>query len=454
MTVFFIDPHSNVQFRIDIRDVQAIKRLSIELDLAQNKVICVVGRNGIGKTTLVRSIRNLSQSDTFLRTAPRDIFSSDSTIAYSFNAEQVTFTFDREIDSLNCKETISSTIQNLCAVELPIPHGDRFNFFQSISQMDRHIRRQIILEEYDRPEELIEFLSDIYSSNQFQSLIETKIGGSSYYNILRDDGRYVREDYFSSGEYFLIRLYRTIMSPARLIVIDEIDISLDAVAQVKLLRKMREYCKKYECNILFTTHSLAMMRTLNDDELYYMELCNEETILNPVSYSYVKSLLFAFSGWDRYILTEDWVLRCFLEILIHRKCKNAFFKYKVIYIGGAHQVVGLLNRNRTERFFSQPGNVVAILDGDQRTGKYAQTNDVYFVPFDNVEAVLHKYYLEDDFPDKLPKGMGFNGPKDLFNSLRKHGVLSTKQICEYICDRSEQALEPLVGKLRGFLTQD
>ena len=39
-----------------------------------------------------------------------------------------------------------------------------------------------------------------------------------------------REDYLSSGEYFLIRLYRTIMSSARLIVIDEIDISLDAVA--------------------------------------------------------------------------------------------------------------------------------------------------------------------------------------------------------------------------------
>ena len=452
MTVFFIDPPTSVQFRIDIYNVQAIKRLSLELDLAQNKIICVVGRNGIGKTTLVRSIKNLSHSDTFLRTAPAGIFSSDSTIVYSFYGEKITFAFDQEIGSLNCKASISSTLRNLCTVELPIPHGDRFNFFQSISQVDRHIRRQIILEEYDRPEELIDFLSDIYSSNRFQSLVETKIGGNSYYNILLDDGRYVREDYFSSGEYFLIRLYRTIKSSARLIVIDEVDISLDAVAQVKLLRKLREYCRKYECNVLVTTHSLAMMRTLNDDELHYMERCNEETVLSPVSYSYVKSLLFAFSGWDRYILTEDWVLRDFLEILIHHKCQDAFFRYKIIYIGGAGQVVSLLERNRTERFFSDPGNVIAILDGDQSTGKYAQTSDVYFVPFRNVETVLHEYYLEDDFPYKLPKGTGFNGSRDLFFSLRQHRVMSTEQMCEYICDRKEQALSPLVGVLSGFLT--
>ena len=244
------------------------------------------------------------------------------------------------------------------------------------------------------------------------------------------------------------------MSSARLIVIDEIDISLDAVAQVKLLRKLREYCEIYECNILFTTHSLAMMRTLNDDELYFMDQYDEQTVLNPVSYSYVKSLLFAFSGWDRYILTEDWVLKFFLEILIHRNCQDAFFKYKIIYVGGASQVVDLLERNRTERFFSEPGNVIAVLDGDH-TEKYAQTRDVYFLPFDNVETALHECYWEDEFPcDYKLRGKKFNGPKDLFHSLRRDRVMSTEQVCDYICGRSEQALEPLVAILRQFLIPD
>nr|WVJ86226.1 AAA family ATPase [Xanthomonas campestris pv. campestris] len=33
--------------------------------------MCLVGRNGAGKTTLVRALRNLSNSDTFVRTAAR-----------------------------------------------------------------------------------------------------------------------------------------------------------------------------------------------------------------------------------------------------------------------------------------------------------------------------------------------------------------------------------------------
>ena len=443
-----------MQFRIDIQNVQAIERLSFGLDLSQHRVIGVVGRNGIGKTTLIRSIKNLSQSDTFLKTAPDGVFSPDSTIIYTFNGDRITFTFDERIRSLNCRENISSAIQNMCAVELPIPHGDRFNFFQSISQMDRHIRRQVILEEYGRPYELIDFLCDIYSSNRFKSLIETRISGNSYYSILLDNGRYIREDYLSSGEYFLIRLYRTMMSSSHLIVIDEIDISLDAVAQVKLIKKLREYCGKYECNVLFTTHSLAMMRTLSDDELYFMERGDAGTTLTPVSYSYAKSLLFAFAGWDRYILTEDQVLQIFLETLIRKKFHNIFFRYKIIFVGGADQVVSLLERNHTEQFFSEPENVIAVLDGDQSTKKPAQANAVHFLPFDNVETAIHEYYMEDEFPHKLPEGTGFNGPKDLFHSLQQRRIMSAEQICEYICDHSEQALEHLVAVLRGFLTPD
>ena len=443
-----------MQFRIDIQNVQAINRLSFDLDLAQNRVICIVGRNGVGKTTLVRSIKTLSHSDTFLRTAPDGIVSYDSWISYKFDNETVTFDFDPHINSLNCKSSISQELRDLCVAELPIPHGDRFNFFQSVSQVDQQIRRQIVLEEYSRPSELIEFLTDIYSSDRFRELVETNIAGRSYYSVLLENGRYLREDYLSSGEYFLIRLYKTIKSTARLIVIDEIDISLDAVAQVKLLGKLREFCHYYNCNVLFTTHSLAMMRTLADSELLYMDRCNEETYLDPVSYSYVKSVLFAFSGWDRYILTEDWVLSGFLESVIRSCCKQVFFRYKIIYIGGASQVVNLLNRNREECFFSTHENVIAVLDGDQSQGKFSRNNNVHFVPFSNVENVLHEYYCEDDFPYRLPDDMKFNGHKDLFNRIRESCVMSIENIYEYIRYRKRRELEPLVSQLDQFLARD
>src|SRR5262249_39229284 len=147
-----------------------------------------------------------------------------------------------------------------------------------------------------------------------------------------------------------INLYRTIKSGARLIVVDEIDLSLDAAAQVHLLRNLRIFCQRYGCSILFTTHSLAMMRTLSSQELLYMERYVTLTELYPASYSYIKTLLFGFTGWDRYILTEDAVLHDFIGAIIQRYCKDVFYQYKIIYVGGATQVSDLIRRNQREGF--------------------------------------------------------------------------------------------------------
>ena len=440
-----------MEFRLEILNVQQIERLSLKLDLARYDLTCIIGRNGVGKTTLVRALKNLSQSDTFLRTAPAGIFSAESRIRYWVDGEEVTFQFDERIQSLNCRADISHRARSLCAVELPIPHGERFNYFQSISRADRHIRGQIVLEEYSCPKELFEFLSDVYSTDKFKALVETRVEGQSYYSLLRDDGSYLREDYFSSGEYFLINLYRTIMGSSRLIVVDEIDISLDAAAQVKVLKHLREFCRRYRSNLVFTTHSLAMMRTLEDDELFYMERRGVETELRPVSYSYVKSLLYGFSGWDRYILTEDPVLHDFIESLIRRSFRDVFFKYKIIYIGGGSQVVDLLGRNRENQFFSVPANVIAILDGDQRDEPFAKEDDVYCLPFDSVEKVLYKHYKEQDFPNNRVRQRSFGRPKDLFGALIHERRMSRDEVHEYICGKYELELEPILERLRKFL---
>jgi len=441
-----------MNFRLEINKVQHIERLSLELDLANNQLTCIVGRNGTGKTTLVRALRNLSQSDTFVSTAPTGIFSPESAIRYWADEAQVTFDYDEHIESLNCKEGVPESIKELCAAELPFPHGNRFNFFQSVSKADRDIRQQIILEEYSHPEELRDFLSDIYSKDKFQTLVETQISGRSYYSILLEDGRYVREDYLSSGEYFLINLYRTIKGSARLIVVDEIDISLDPAAQVHLVRKLRDFCARYECNVVFTTNSLALMRTLDNHELFYMERREDETTLESVSYSYIRSLLFNFTGWDRYILTEDLELSDFLEALIRHCCPNIFFTYKIIRIGTAGDVVRLLERNRSEQFLAEPGHAMAIVDGDQSHMNFAQQADVECLPFANVEQALEQHYREPDFPYRLPGGKGFNTAKDLFQKLQQDQVMSIEQINRCLIDRNKQALDPLVAKLQQFLS--
>ncbi|HDZ9134498.1 TPA: hypothetical protein RUY93_003701, partial [Vibrio cholerae] len=138
------------------------------------------------------------------------------------------------LQSVDTKQLIPNDIRNLFLVELPIPHGERFNQFKRLSDLDEEIRAKIALSQYSTPELLIEFLNAVYLDERFVNLKEVNIKGKSYYFILKDDNDrfYIREDYFSSGEYFVINLYRSILSEKKFIFIDEIDISLDSSAQV------------------------------------------------------------------------------------------------------------------------------------------------------------------------------------------------------------------------------
>jgi ABC-type dipeptide/oligopeptide/nickel transport system ATPase subunit len=280
--------------------------------------MAIVGKNGCGKTTLARAIRNISFADTFIKTAAVGIFNADSSIEYELDAEKIVFSYDNVIRSLNCRQTVPSAWKTAVSAELSIPFGERFNFFKSISDADLDIRSALILEDFDSPLELIAFLKSIYRNEKFASLVEVRVKRSTYYCIRLPDGRYIREDYFSSGEYFLVNLYKRIRSRCRLIFVDEIDISLDAAAQVRLVTELRSLCAQYGVNVTFTTHSLAMMRTLDPRELYYMDTVGNEVQVRLTSYSYVKSVLYGFRGWDRYILTEDDVLKEFIEFIISK----------------------------------------------------------------------------------------------------------------------------------------
>ncbi|MDQ0652565.1 AAA family ATPase [Pseudomonas cedrina] len=324
-----------MKISFQINDVQHVASANLLIDLDDNKLTCVVGKNGAGKTTLIKAIRNLYSADTFLKTSSTSIFRESSSVTYKADGVEFKFIYDNTIQALNCHTPIPDALKALIDVELPMPYGQRFNFFQSISGADDDIRKAIVLSQYVQPVELIGFLRGIYGTTKFDSLVEIKIKSESYYCLPLEEDRYIREDYLSSGEYFLISLYRKIKSKNKLVVIDEIDISLDAAAQVRLIEKLREFCSQYEVNILFTTHSLAMMRTLHEDELFYMEDLDGVTEIRPASYNYIKSILFGFKGWDKYILTEDEELKEQIEFLISKMNKDElFFNYKIIPAGG------------------------------------------------------------------------------------------------------------------------
>ncbi|MFC5478821.1 AAA family ATPase [Massilia suwonensis] len=390
-----------MKLEISINNVQQIRNLAYSVDLSDRPIVCIAGRNGSGKTTLVKVIKNLISADTFVKTSASRIFREGSSISYRVDGTNVVFKYDSEKRKLESRDVVPYRLRRAISVELPIPHGDRFNFFEQIREMDTAIRSQIVMQRFSRPVELIEFLSNVYETQKFNDLVQVNVKSVPYYVIAFPDSYYLREDYFSSGEYFLINLYRRITAGYSAIFIDEIDISLDAAAQVRLVEWLRKFHYKYKTTFVFTTHSLAMMRMLSSDELYYMATVGSgATTIEPRSYAYIKSTLFGFTGWDKYILTEDTVLKEFLDFFILKFCKPSFFQFKTIFVGGGTNTTSLMQRNATEKFFSKEAqDVIVVLDGDQRNKRHARDLNVFCIPVESIEKELLSRCLLGEFWD-------------------------------------------------------
>ncbi|HIE4123140.1 TPA: AAA family ATPase [Stenotrophomonas maltophilia] len=442
---------SRLQVTLDA--IQHVAHLHLDVDLSKSGLMCLVGRNGAGKTTLVRALRNLSNSDTFIRTATPYAFSQKSRIVYDLDGDQATFTYNSALRSLDCRDKISRELRDLIAAELPMPYGARFNYFRSASEADQDIRTAITLGTCDRPDELISFLNAVYETDRYSALVEVRLKGKSYYALVREDQTYIREDYLSSGEHFLINLFRTIKGPSRLLVIDEIDLSLDAAAQANLPGWLRGFCAKYDRKILFTTHSLALMRQLEVDELFYMERDTTQVSIKPISYSYAMARLFGFEGYDRYILTEDKMLTAFIGHIVSKHCEKTLLRHKIIFIGGGSQIAELISRNRTEEFLAPSDKVIAILDADQKNEKFAGDPGIYTIPLDSVEKALLSASREDaDFPFRTHKSDYTNG-RSLNYDIRDQRIATQEDIFDYLLERHRDDFQDIVGTICAFLPQ-
>ncbi|WP_242878539.1 ATP-dependent nuclease [Stenotrophomonas maltophilia] len=440
---------SRLQVTLDA--IQHVAHLHLDVDLSTSGLMCLVGRNGAGKTTLVRALRNLSNSDTFVRTATPYAFSKGSRIVYDLDGEQVTFSYNDVVRSLDCREKIPKELRELIAAELPMPYGARFNYFRSASEADQDIRTAIALGTYDLPDELISFLNAVYETQRYSAMVEVRLRGKSYYALVREDGTYVREDYLSSGEHFLINLFRTIKGPSKLLVIDEIDLSLDAAAQANLPGWLRGFCEKYDRKIIFTTHSLALTQQLEIEELFYMEEQNGGVSITPTSFSQAMLKLFGFIGYDRYIATEDKKLIALIHHLVKKYCPTTLLSYKVIYIGGASQVAGFIESNDTDRFLAAPERVIAILDGDQCKEKYAQNDRIHMIPLKSVEKALWAARQEDAAFPFVTERDNFTGDKDFENYLKDKKIATQEQIFDYLIARQEVDFQSIARVLTDLL---
>ncbi|WP_198926414.1 hypothetical protein, partial [Vibrio rumoiensis] len=124
------------------------------------------GKNSVGKTTLFRAVRNIYLNNTFIETAAPYIFNEDSCVEYRIGDDNIIFKYNKKLSVIDSKQIIPDSIKERFLVELPIPHGERFNQFKKLSDIDDKLRSKIAVGDYKKPYELISFLNLVYGEER------------------------------------------------------------------------------------------------------------------------------------------------------------------------------------------------------------------------------------------------------------------------------------------------
>lgn len=439
---------------VSIKNIKGISALSVKFDFPHSKIIVITGKNGFGKTSLVESFALMSDPRIFEKTAGLNAIGPESSVSIEIDGfSQFSFSFNEKLKALDTRDKLPE--ERAVIAELPIPYGRRFQHFSLISGFDAEIRANIAASQYEDATELIDFLSSVYANDRFANLKATKVRKYTFYFLLLENDYYVREDHLSSGEFFLIQIYRMITSGSTLVLIDELDVALDAAAQVKLYKSVIPILKKNNTRLIVISHSLGFMSTVDAGGLYYLEENAEQPILEQRSFGYVKSDLYGFLGKDRYIITEDNVLEGFIYYLI-RKYISTFFKYEIIPVGGQPQIDAICKKNDSHMIFGDPTNLIIVTDGDLRGKiKYSGASKIFYSPVDDIELFIWQN-KDDILPDvQHPQFKPAKKEKDTAKTYWKKLIRSRQKTAEdlyaLIAKLNQQDTNDLVSALKSHL---
>lgn len=443
--------------KISIRNVKNISKLDIEFEFPDSNVIVITGKNGVGKTTIIKSFNLLDDPNIFAKSSGENALNVNSQVSFSINGiQRFAFYYNEKLRALDSKDVLPH--ENAIASELPIPYGARFQQFSKIAGFDSDIKTNIASTDYEEASELINFLSQVYSSSKFSDLKSTKIKKNTFYFILKDSDYYIREDHFSSGEFFLIQLYRLITSGAQLILIDELDVALDAAVQVNLFAAIKPALQANNSRLIVVSHSLAFMNTVDEGGLYYLEENSGIVSLESRSFGYIKSDLFGFKGFDRYILTEDEVLEGFIEFIIKYFSVYCYYQYITIGVAGVYQLQRIVEKNDREQIFTDSSKVLCIVDGDvfpNLLRAYTGPTRIISSPVEDLEMYI---YLNRntllpavDLPTYKESNTPKRASKTYWKWLTKDKDISKNHLYQLIVESEQERARQLLEEVQTFL---
>ena len=473
---------------IEICCLRNISRL--RFDIPDRGVWLLTAGNGAGKTSLLGCLRRIGYANAFPVHFPSSLQSerldnhAGGTVTYEINGETVEYAYrgsrwtprPRSNSHLFDRLGYSSVMYIGATAERITPRPEDFD--------TRNIRAASAA--------IVDGANLIFETEKFSMLrtINLTRGAGNEAFVLSLGGNpqaYHSEKHFSLGELCVLKLLRLIKEANNnsMIIVDELEMALHPRAQVKMLRYLEDQAAAKSLTIIFSTHSVTLLKTIDRKKIIYLEKQDSGEI---------KAIVGCFPTYAiGNIAAEEETLPdivLYVEDLFARDVLTAFYEkftnerytdptarpsIKISPVGPFNAVVAFLERNRSvlPDYVTQK----AVLDKDVATdtisdwrqnNNHAQLtkfqrfeNDIKYLPFTpEVGLIDHIFQNIQPFQTILRQRCADNLIRidlivqgydtTLQGSQRRHAAKQiTNQLIEYLVQRTQRPIDVVREQLCG-----
>ncbi|QXC52616.1 AAA family ATPase (plasmid) [Agrobacterium salinitolerans] len=474
---------------IEICNLRNIARL--HFTIPDRGVWLLTGANGVGKTSLLACLRRLGSANAFPVHFPSSLRSdrldnhATGRVTYEVNGSRVEYAYrgsrwtprPRSASHLFRNFGYASVTYIGATADRITPRPEDFDTHH-VKAVDKHI---------------VNAANRIFQTEKFTQLRSINLtrgkGNDAFVLALGTAPQtYHSEKHFSLGELCVLKLLRLLKDVPNnsMIIVDELEMALHPRAQVELLRYLEEQAKSKSLTVIFSTHSVTLLKTIDHRHIIYLER-QEDGSVAPVVGCFPTYAIGNIAA-DEETLPD---IVFYVEDLFARDFLNAFFdlfsdaKYndptlrpsaKIVPVGGYSEVVRFLERNRSVL----PTSVrqKAVLDQDvesetivswQNAGDHAKlakhkelegyisflpfTPEVGFMDFASGNIQSFEQKLRERYNDNQLQVRGILTKYDRAltgSAKRKAAKRSIRELVDYLKARTQGTEETVREKLSGL----
>lgn len=345
-------------FKIKLQNIKGIKELEFPFP-EKSDVYVLTGVNGCGKTSLLITLCRLGDRMAFKNfyINANDKVQIDnyknSAITYYAGTDEVTYQRKNQ-RWVPAPKSRSSLISKFPYKNTLFISTTGMRFFSQEFQFNNRPRFNEVSEDITKP------MNRILDTDKFNNLrfvtVKEKRGRQRYLHrnnklyVIKEANGFYSEANFSLGERLLLNTLDLLehISPHTLLLIDEVELALHPIAQVKFYDYLRKQAKEKDLVVIISTHSSSLIKHANNRLFLEKDKDGTTSVIKDCYPSYILREVAAPEDKkpDFIFLVEDVMAFKYLSLIVRNFLKDTnqnLVDCKIIPVGGYEEVIKLLD---------------------------------------------------------------------------------------------------------------